>query len=77
MHLPPPTPNQLVRLDIEQLPEVLGSCIAAAVRGRLSAKETTASVPVFEDTIAFWSRWRLEVSEVITSGGFHVEEGQS
>ena len=68
MHLPPPAPNQLVRLEINQLPEPLGPCIAAAVRGRLSANETTTSVPVFDDTVPMWSRLRLDVSEAITSG---------
>lgn len=68
MHLPPPPPNQLVRLDIDQLPEPLGPCIAAAVRGRLAANETTTTVPVFDDIVPLWSSLRLDVSEAITSG---------
>jgi hypothetical protein len=68
MHLPPPVPNQLIRLDIDDLPEPLGPCINAAVRGRLSADENTATVPVFDDTAHLWSSWRLDVSEAITAG---------
>jgi hypothetical protein len=77
MHLPPPAPNQLVRLELEQLPEPLGPCIAAAVRGRLSADETTVTVPVFDDTVPLWTRWRLDASEVITSGNLSAEDGHS
>ena len=73
MHLPPPAPNQLIRLKIDELPEPLGPCIATAVRGRLSADETMAMVPVFDDTVNLWSRWKLEVNEVITSGTFSAE----
>ena len=68
MHLPPPVPNQLIRLDIDKLPEPLGPCINAAVRGRLTANETEAMVPVFDDTAHLWSSWRLDVREAITSG---------
>ncbi|NIM70349.1 MAG: DUF3299 domain-containing protein [Xanthomonadales bacterium] len=75
MHLPPPLPNQVVKLAIKQLPEPLGACIAAAVRGRLSAAETRATIPVFDDTILLWSRWHLEVNEAITSGIFPAENG--
>ena len=74
MHLPPPAPNQLIRLDIEKLPEPLGACIATAVRGRLSTEENRATVPVFDDTVALWGRWRMAVSEAVTSGGFTSEQ---
>lgn len=77
MHLPPPVPNQLVRLDIDQVPDPLGACIAASVRGRLSADETNATVPVFDDTVHLWSRWRLDMVEVITSGSLSVEGSRS
>jgi hypothetical protein len=68
MHLPPPVPNQLIRLDIDELPEPLGPCIKASIRGRLAASETAATVPIFDDTAHLWSSWRLDVSEAITSG---------
>lgn len=77
MHLPPPAPNQLVRLKIEQFPEPLGACIATAVRGRLSPIESTATVPVLDDTVPLWSRWHLDVSEVTTSGSLPVKDNQS
>lgn len=74
MHLPPPAPNQLVRLVIDQPPEPLGPCIAAAVRGHLYANETTATVPVFEDTVPLWSSWQLDVSKATTSRNLPVED---
>ena len=77
MHLPPPAPNQLVRLKIEQFPEPLGACIATAVRGRLSPIEFTATVPVLDDTVPLWSRWHLDVSEVTTSGSLPVNDNRS
>ncbi len=77
MHLPPPAPNQLVRLKIEQFPEPLGACIATAVRGRLSPIESTATVPVLDDTVPLWSRWHLDVSEVSTSGSLPLNDNQS
>lgn len=77
MHLPPPAPNQLIQLKVDELPEPLGPCISAAVRGRLSADETMATVPVIDDTIDLWSRWKLQVKEVITSGTFSAETDDS
>ena len=73
MHLPPPAPNQLIKLVIDELPEPLGPCISTAMRGQLSADESRATVPVFDDTVNLWSRWKLEVSEAITSGTFSSE----
>lgn len=77
MHLPPPAPNQLIQLKVDELPEPLGPCISAAVRGRLSEDETMATVPVIDDTIDLWSRWKLQVKEVITSGTFSAETDDS
>ncbi len=76
MHLPPPAPNQLIRLDIDKFPEPLGPCIAAAVRGRLFSNESTATVPVFDDTVTLWSSWRLDVRKVITSGTLPAEDSR-
>jgi hypothetical protein len=76
MHLPPPVPNQLVRLDIQKLPEPLGPCIAAAVRGRLASNESTATVPVFDDVVPLWSSWRMDVREVTTTEPLVPEDDQ-
>ncbi len=75
MHLPPPVPNQLVRLNLKQLPEPLGNCISAAVRGRLTAGETRSMVPVFDHTVPLWSGWRLDVSAVTTTGTLPADGG--
>ena len=77
MHLPPPVPNQLIRLDLDMLPEPLGPCISAAVRGRLSVDETAATVAVIDDTALLWSSWRLDVSEAVTSGTFSPGDNES
>ncbi len=77
MHLPPPAPNQLVRLAIERLPQPLGPCIATSVRGRLATQETRAAVPVLDDNVLLWSRWQLDVSEAITTGSFGDDDGRS
>ena len=55
---------------------ILGPCINAAVRGRLYSNETASEVPVFDGTVELWSSWRLEVSEVVTSGGFSGEDSK-
>ena len=74
MHLPPPAPNQLIRLEIDRLPQPIGPCIATSVRGRLATHESRATVPVFDDTVMLWSRWHLKVSEAITAGSFATDE---
>ena len=74
MHLPPPPPNQTIKLVIDKLPEPLGACIATAVRGRLSANETHYTVPILDDTVSLWSRWRMEVDEAVTAGTFSADK---
>ena len=73
MHLPPPAPNQLVRLEIDELPEPMGACVAASVRGRLSADESENTVPVLDHVVPLWSRWLLKVSAVSTSRALPAE----
>ena len=67
MHLPPPAPNQLIRLEIDELPEPMGACVAAAVRGRLSADDSEHTVPVLDHVLSLLSRWHLKVNAVSTS----------
>ena len=76
MHLPPPVPNQLIRLDIDEFPEPLAPCISASVRGRLLADENDATVPIFEDTAFLWSSWRLEVAEASTAGALSPDDNK-
>jgi hypothetical protein len=63
-HLPPPPPNQLVRLLMKDAPEVGGSCAPAAVRGTLRAEETQYEVIVIDHSLAMWSAWTLETHDV-------------
>ena len=68
MHLPAPRPNQLLKLDIDVLPSPLGPCIAATVRGRLTARQEESEVPVLDDEVSLWSSWALDVEVSSTSG---------
>jgi hypothetical protein len=63
-HLPPPPPNQLVRLLMKDLPETGGSCVPAVIRGMLRAEETRYEVVVIDHSLPMWSAWTLETNEV-------------
>ena len=63
-HLPPPPPNQLVRLLMKDLPETGGSCVPAVIQGTLRAEETRYEVVVIDHSLPMWSAWTLETNEV-------------
>ncbi len=63
-HLPPPPPNQLVRLLMKDLPEIGGSCVPAVIQGTLRAEETRYEVVVIDHSLPMWSAWTLETNEV-------------
>jgi len=65
-HLPPPPPNQLVRLVMKDVPKIKGSCFPAVVRGTLRARETRYEVTVTHDPEPMWSAWTLETEAVRT-----------
>ena len=67
MHLPPPAPNQVLKLVVEQLPVPMGPCIASVVRGRLSGSEARHTVPSADDSTPMWSRWEMRVTESSTT----------
>ena len=73
MHLPTPPPNQIVRLVVEKLPDPLGPCIAAAVRGRLTVEESQNTISSADGPAQVWSRWKMNDSEVTTSGALPVQ----
>jgi len=64
LHLPAPPPNQLLRLVMTGVPENVGACTPAAVRGTLLAEETRGNVFVIDDTVPMWSAWTLESVDV-------------
>ena len=68
MHLPAPLPNQVIRLRVAKLPDPVGPCIAAAVRGRLSVEEAQHHIPSADGSVLMWSRWNMDVSEITTRG---------
>ena len=68
MHLPAPPPNQVIRLVVEKMPDPVGPCIAAAVRGRLSAEEVQHKIPSADGPTLMWSRWKMDAHEITTSG---------
>jgi len=63
-HLPPPAPNQLVRLDMASKPELGGFCVPAIVRGTLRAEEARHEAFVIDDAVPMWSAWTLETDRV-------------
>lgn len=67
-HLPPPPPNQLVRVLLEDVPETGGSCVPAAVRGKLRAEETRYEVVVIDHSLPMWSGWMIETNDVRVVG---------
>jgi hypothetical protein len=73
MHLPAPTPNQIVRLVVEKMPEPIGPCIAAALRGRLSVEDAQHTIPSADGSTLMWSRWKMDVSEVTTTGNLPAQ----
>ena len=63
-HLPPPPPNQLVRLLMKNAPETGGSCVPAVVRGKLRAEESRHEVIVIDHELPMWSVWTLETDDI-------------
>jgi hypothetical protein len=63
-HLPPPLPNQLIRLLMKEAPETGGSCVPAVIRGTLRAEESRHEVIVIDHSLPMWSGWMLEADEV-------------
>lgn len=63
-HLPPPQPNQLLRLAVKDVPETVGFCTPVVVRGTLLAKDTRHEVFVIDDSVSMWSAWTLETEAV-------------
>ena len=68
MHLPAPPPNQVIRVHVESLPDPVGPCIAAAVRGRLSVEEARHTLSSADGPTLLWSRWKMDVHEITTNG---------
>ena len=63
-HLPPPPPNQLVRVLLKEVSETGGSCVPVVVRGTLRASETRSEVVVIDHSLPMWSGWALETEDV-------------
>ena len=76
-HLPPPPPNQLVRLLMKDAPEIGGSCVPVAVRGTLRAEETRYEVVVIDHSLRMWSAWTLRTDDVRKVGQSAVDQRSS
>ena len=63
-HLPPPPPNQLVRVLLKDVPENGGCGVPATVRGALRAEEARHEVTVIDHSLPMWSGWMLEADEI-------------
>ena len=76
-HLPPPPPNQLVRLLMKELPKARGSCVPAVVQGTLRAEETRHEVTVIDHSLPMWSAWTIATDAVRIVGPSKSEEQTS
>jgi len=63
-HLPPPPPNQLVRVLLKDVPETGGCGVPATVRGTLRAEEARHEVTVIDHSLPMWSAWTLDTEDV-------------
>jgi hypothetical protein len=72
-HLPPPPPNQLVRLLMKNPPETGGSCVPAVVRGTLRADESRHEVIVIDHELPMWSVWTLETDDIRVVGSYESD----
>ena len=63
-HLPPPPPNQLVRVLMKDVPATEGSCVPAVVQGTLRAEESRHEVVVIDHSLPMWSGWMIETEDV-------------
>ena len=73
-HLPPPQPNQLVRLLIKNVPETGGYCVPAVIQGTFHAEETRHEVVVIDHSLSMWSAWTLETDAIQTADSSKSEE---
>ena len=73
-HLPPPPPNQLVRVLLEDVPETGGSCVPAVLVGTLRAEETRHEVVVIDHSLSMWSAWTLETDAIQRADSSKSEE---
>ncbi|KUJ77086.1 DUF3299 domain-containing protein [Ruegeria profundi] len=59
-HIPPPPPNQLLRIVASELPEFQRIHEPVIVRGRLTAVETNREVFVVDGPVPMWSAWTID-----------------
>ena len=76
-HLPPPPPNQLVRVLLKDVPETWGSCVPVTVRGTLRAEETLHEVIVIDHSLPMWSAWTMTTGDVRKVGTSAVDQRSS
>ena len=76
-HLPPPPPNQLVRVLWEDVPETGGSCVPAVARGTVRAEETRHGVIVIDHFLPMWSDWTIATDAVRIVGPAKSDEQTS
>lgn len=63
-HMPPPPPNQLLQLVLDDLPETTMLYEPVIVAGTLTAEETTREVYVVDGPVPMWSAWTMKADSV-------------
>lgn len=63
-HIPPPPPNQLLRLRFTAPPEITGLFAPVRVRGTLRQTETRREMMVVDGMVQMWSVWTLEAQSL-------------
>ncbi|MFC3612292.1 DUF3299 domain-containing protein [Lutimaribacter marinistellae] len=72
-HMPPPPPNQLIRIVASSLPEFQRMHEPVIVRGRLEAVESNRDVFVVDGPVPMWSAWTLNAENIEIVGRREVD----
>ena len=63
-HMPPPPPNQLLRIETSALPDLSRIYEPVIVTGRLRAVETTREFFFIDGPVQMWSAWTVSAAKV-------------
>ena len=63
-HTPPPPPNQLLRLVLDDMPEDVWLYTPAVVRGTLRMEENRRAFSIVDGPVQMWSAWTLEAENL-------------
>ncbi|MEM1129653.1 MAG: DUF3299 domain-containing protein [Pseudomonadota bacterium] len=67
-HMPPPPPNQLLRIRLAETHDIPLLYTPAIVRGTIRLQETNREVFVVDGPVPMWSAWTLQASQLENLG---------